>query len=120
MDRDGVNRWLERYIAAWASGDRAEIGDLFAEDARYRYHAYDDPVVGRSAIVEAWLEEPDEPGSFEASYECYAVDGDRAAAVGWSAYPHEGRTYDNVFLLRFDGEGRCTDFTEWFDKRPGG
>ena len=53
-------------------------------------------------------------------YTCYAVDGDRAAAVGTSTYPHEGRVYDNVFLLRFDGDGRCREFTEWYVKRPDG
>ena len=91
MDAAGVNSWLERYIAAWRSGDRAEIADLFSEDARYRYRPSDEPVVGREAIVDAWLEEPDEPGSWEAEYTCYVVDGDRAAAVGTSTYPHEGR-----------------------------
>ena len=118
MDASGVNSWLERYIAAWRSGDRAEIADLFSEDARYHYRPYDEPVVGREAIVDAWLAEPDEPGSWEAEYTCYVVDGERAAAVGTSTYPHEGRLYDNVFLLRFDGEGRCAEFTEWYVKRP--
>jgi hypothetical protein len=118
MDAAGVDRWLERYVAAWTSNDAGEIGDLFSEDARYRYHAYDDPVVGRDAIVEAWLSEGDEPGSFEASYECYAVESDRAAAVGVTTYRADRRVYDNVFLLRFDDEGRCSEFTEWFVKRP--
>ena len=118
MDAAGVNRWLDRYIAAWRSGDRAEIADLFSADARYRYHSYDEPVVGREAIADDWLKEPDDPGSWEAEYTCYAVEGDRAAAVGTSTYPHEGHAYDNVFLLRFDGEGRCTDFTEWYARRP--
>jgi len=26
--------------------------------------------------------------------------------------------YDNVFALRFDAGGRCSDFTEWYMKRP--
>ena len=120
MDAADVNRWLERYVAAWTSGDRSEIGDLFSEDARYRYHAYDDPVVGRDAIVEAWREEQDAPGSFEAQYTCFAAEGDAAAAVGTTTYLHDGRVYDNVFLLLFDGDGRCREFTEWYVKRPDG
>ena len=28
------------------------------------------------------------------------------------------RIYDNVFLLRFDDDGRCIEFTEYFLKRP--
>jgi ketosteroid isomerase-like protein len=110
VDANGVNGWLERYVAAWQSSDPAEIGALFSEDAQYRYHAYDDPIVG------AWLAEED-AGSFEASYACFAVEDDRAAAVGSTTYHDEGRVYDNVFLLRFDDESRCSEFTEWFDLR---
>ena len=34
------------------------------------------PVEGREAIVASWLEDPDPPGSFEASYEPLAIDGE--------------------------------------------
>ena len=121
MHREDVSRWLERYVAAWTSGERAEIESLFSDEARYRYHSYDEPVVGPAAIADSWFEEPDEPGSFEASYKCYAVDGDAAVAIGTSTYLAEGevdKVYDNVFLLRFDADGRCSDFTEWYVKRP--
>ena len=122
MQREDVSRWLEHYVAAWKSGERAEIEALFTADARYRYHPYDEPVVGPAAIADSWLEEPDEPGSWAASYECFAADGDAAVAVGTSTYIGEDdgvdRVYDNVFVFRFDAEGRCSDFTEWFMKRP--
>ena len=124
MNRDDVDRWLARYIAAWQSYDRAEIGALFGEGAVYRYHPYDEPVIGRDAIVDSWLEEDrlDQPGSFEAHYTAFAVDGDRAVAVGASTYFNDGgavdKVYDNVYLLRFDDSGCCSEFTEWFMKRP--
>ncbi len=122
MRREEVSVWLERYVAAWKSGDRREIEALFGDDARYRYHPYDDPVVGRAAIADSWLEDPDPPGSFDARYECFAADGEAAVAIGTSTYfGADGealRVFDNVFALRFDGEGRCSDFTEWYVKRP--
>jgi hypothetical protein len=122
MRREDVSGWLQRYVAAWKSGERGEIEALFSDDACYRYHAYDEPLVGRAAIADSWLEEPDRPGSFDASYGCFAVDGDAAVAVGTSTYlGADGgvdRVYDNVFLLRFDDGGRCSDFTEWYVKRP--
>lgn len=119
MTRKDVDRWLERYVAAWRSNDPAEIGDLFSEDAVYRYNPADDrPMVGREAIVQGWLEEGDEPGSFDASYTCWAIDGERAVATGTSTYEKpEHRVYDNVFLLVFDGQGRCADFSEVYLRR---
>lgn len=122
MERAEVDRWLEAYVAAWKSGDRDEILDLFGEDVRYRYHPWDEPLEGREAVADSWLDDPDEPGTFEARYECFAADGDAAVAVGASTYREPdgtfSRAYDNVFLLRFDADGRCSEFTELFMKRP--
>jgi hypothetical protein len=28
------------------------------------------------------------------------------------------KVYDNCFVIRFDDEGRCREFTEWYVKRP--
>ena len=28
------------------------------------------------------------------------------------------RVYDNCFVLRFDEDGRCRDFTEYYLRRP--
>jgi ketosteroid isomerase-like protein len=122
MRREDVSGWLERYVAGWKSGDRAEIEALFSDDARYRYHPYDEPLVGRAAIADSWLDDPDEPGSFEARYDCFAADGEAAVAIGTSTYldtdGEVARVYDNVFALRFDAGGCCCDFTEWYVKRP--
>jgi hypothetical protein len=119
MDRDAVEDWLK--VEAWKSYDRDQIRDLFGEDVSYRYHPYDDPVVGRDALVEDWLKEPDQSGTYEAHYEPFAVDGDAAVAVGHSTYTRDDgstETYENCFVMHFDGEGRCRSFTEWYVKRP--
>ena len=119
MERQDVDRWLERYVAAWKSGDPTEIGDLFSLDARYRYYPGDNALLGRDAIVESWLDHEDEPGTFDAAYECWALEGDRAVGVGTSTYTApERKVYDNAFLLVFNGDGRCADFTELYIKRP--
>jgi uncharacterized protein (TIGR02246 family) len=124
LDKAGVQGWLKAYVEAWQSYDPKAIGELFAENCTYRYHPADEPLHGREAIVTSWLEDdPDEPGTFEASYEAVAVDGDVAVAVGESTYSKTpggpvDSTYDNCFVLRFDDDGRCADFTEWYVKRP--
>jgi ketosteroid isomerase-like protein len=122
MTRDDVQRWLDAYVAAWRSYDPDDIGALFAEDATYRYHPYDAPVTGREAIVADWRDDQDEAGTWEASYEPYTVDADRAVAIGESRYLEgDGSVRDlyyNVFLLRFDDGGRCTEFVEYFVAQP--
>ena len=131
MDRADVDRWLEAYVEAWKTYDPEQIAALFAADVEYRYHPYDEPIRGREAVVAAWLGESeapnastrDEPGTYEASYRTVAVDGDVAVAVGTSTYLDSpggsvDRVYDNCYVMRFDADGRCREFTEWYMKRP--
>ena len=124
MHRDNVQTWLDGYIAAWRTYDPAAIGDLFSADTTYRFHPWDEPIRGREEVVRAWVAPSgnasgrDEPDSWDARYEPYAVDGDNAVAVGWSRYFATGDTpeklYHNVYLLEFDSDGRCRSFTEYF------
>jgi hypothetical protein len=125
VDEAAVTRWLTDYIAAWKSYDAAMIGELFTEDAEYRWHPWDesdDVARGREAIVTSWLDDQDAPGSWEAEYRPWAVDGNRAVAVGLSRYlatdDAPETVYHNVFLLRFDDDGRCAEFTDVYMRRP--
>ena len=121
MDRTSVQTWLDRYVEAWRANDAELIKPLFSDDALYSYRPYDDPertFKGNAAIVATWLEEPDPPDSWEAKYEPYAVEGDRAVAVGFSRYlatdSAPEKTYHNAYLLRFDPDGRCAEFREFY------
>ena len=131
VERKNVDAWLRAYVEAWKTYDRAQIEALFAENIEYRFHPYDDPVVGRDAVVAAWLGEGDAVGgstrdavdTYDAEYTTRAAEGDLAIAVGATTYlAHAGgpvdRVYDNCFFIRFDDDARCVEFTEWFMKRP--
>lgn len=131
MDRETAQQWLDRYVSAWMSYDPDAIAELFSEDAAYRYHPSDEPVVGRDRVVESWLGDPaaedgstrDAPGTYEAAYSPVAVDGGVVVATGTSRYRDVPsgpvtRTYDNCFVMRFDHDGRCEDFTEYYVRRP--
>lgn len=121
MTHDEVQAWLDRYVEAWRANDPERIGELFTDDAVYSYRPWIDDeqtMRGRDAVVASWLEDPDDPGSWEAHYEPYAVEGDRAVAVGWSRYAAAGdqpeRTFHNAYLLRFAPDGRCAEFREFY------
>ena len=121
MDRTSVQTWLDRYVEAWRANDAELIKTLFSDDAVYSYRPYDDPertIRGNAAIVASWLEEPDPPDTWEAKYEPYAVEGDRAVGVGFSRYlatdSAPEKTYHNAYLLRFDPDGRCAEFHEFY------
>ena len=118
-----MQRWLDDYVQAWNTYEPDRIGALYTEDATEQYHPYDaQPVQGRQAIVDNWLKYRDDPGTYSAHYEPWAVDGDRAVATGISEYKNADGSfktrYYNVFLLRFDEDGRCSSFIEYFVELP--
>ena len=131
VDHSTAQQWLDRYVAAWLSYDPDAIGALFSDDVTYRYHPWDDPVVGRDAVVASWLGEGDHddastrdaPGTYDAAYSPVAVEGDTVVATGQSTYRDEPggpvtRTFANCFVMRFDDEGLCRDFTEYYARQP--
>jgi ketosteroid isomerase-like protein len=131
MDPAAAQDWLDRYVAAWLSYDSDEIADLFTTDVVYRYHPYDEPVIGREAVVTSWLGEEsdanastrDAPGTYGASYSLVAVDGDVVVATGTSSYRDEAggpvtQVFENCHIIRFAEDGRCREFTEYYMRRP--
>ena len=118
-------------MAAWLSYDAKDIAALFSADVAYRYHPSDEPITGREAVVASWLGEGnsngastrDAPGTYAAQYEAVAVDDDVVVATGTSSYRERPdgpvvRVYDNCFVMRFDADGNCHEFTEYYLRRP--
>ena len=131
MDRPSAQDWLDRYVAAWISYDRGDIAALFSDDVAYRYHPYDNPISGRDAVVSSWLGEGesdggssrDAPGTVEAGYRPVTVDGDVVVATGTSTYRDRPggsveHVFHNCFVMRFDRDGLCREFTEYFIEQP--
>jgi ketosteroid isomerase-like protein len=124
MNRSDVQAWLDGYVEAWRNSEPEAIRALFSEKAVYRYrpHLEGRTLQGSAAIVEGWLEHTDDPDDWSASYEVFAVDEDRAVAIGTSRYfateDQVEAIYDNCFLLRFARDGRCIEFVEYWMLEP--
>jgi hypothetical protein len=52
MDLHSLKSWLDSYGRAWETKNPEAAGVLFTEDASYQESPYDEPMGGRSAIVE--------------------------------------------------------------------
>jgi uncharacterized protein (TIGR02246 family) len=123
VNHESFQRWLDDYVEAWRSNDPEMIEALFSEDAVYYRSAYSNPVRGRDAITALWLRVKDEPGTWTADYRPVAVEGDVAVGTGVTRYyADSSRTsladeYSNVFIVRFDQSGRCSEYREWWMQR---
>jgi hypothetical protein len=126
VTHESLQAWLDAYMHAWETYDPKDVESLFSEDAEYRYHPADEPVAGRAEIVENWVNPSgdastrDKPGTFAGAYAPFAVDGNRAVAVGVSTYYTDAtrstvsRIYYNSWLLEFADDGRCRSFIEYY------
>ena len=123
IDRTSVTSWLQAYVQAWKTYDEKAISGLFSEDAVYVPNPFYEPIHGRDAIIAFWFEEPDAKGTYDAEYEPLVIEGNHAVTHGWSRYfEPDGKTitfeWDNIFVLQFDEQGRCSEYREWYMQKP--
>ena len=132
MERGDVARWLDDYVEAWRTYDRGRDRGAVRRGGRVPLppvrRADSWPrgrgrVVARRGRARGRLVAGPE-GTYDASYAPVAVDGDvgrgrraRAPTPRARAARSE-KVYDNCFVMRFDADGRCREFTEWFIERP--
>jgi uncharacterized protein (TIGR02246 family) len=112
-----ANEWMQRYLHAWTTNDPDDIRSLFTPDAEYRDGPSTPPWVGHDAIVDGWLGQKDDPGTWDFDYELVAVDGDTAVIRGRTSYPNtteKSRRYDNLMVIQLTPDGRASSFTDWW------
>ncbi len=118
MSNSAVAAWVDRYIAAWNSNDPQDIGRLFTADATYYTAPYREPWRGRDEIVREWIARKDEPQTFSFRYEVLVDGNDPGIVRGWTHYINPLRDYSNLWSIRLDGDGNCSEFIEWWMEQP--
>jgi uncharacterized protein (TIGR02246 family) len=114
VDRAALERWMERYVKAWGSNDPQDIGALFTDDATYYTAPHREPWRSRQGIVDGWLDRKDEPGQWDFRYEVLAIADNLGFVRGWTTYHTDEEDYSNLWVIRLDDQGRCSEFIEWW------
>jgi ketosteroid isomerase-like protein len=120
IDTTDIDRWLERYQAAWRSDEPTQIAALFTDDARYFIAPQAEPMVGAAAVADWWREmgESRLPWTFE--YDVVAREGDLHVVRATTRYPEgtSGETrpteFRNLWLVTLAGGGRAREFIEYY------
>ena len=115
MDHADVSAWVDRYEQVWRSAGTDRLPELFTASATYLPSPWATPISGGTELAEFWDAERDGPDeTFTMTSEVLAVDGDTAVvrvAVDYGE-PVVSRWLD-LWVLRFDDDGRCRAFEEW-------
>jgi ketosteroid isomerase-like protein len=118
ITEEEVRDWVERYLAAWASNEPADIRALFTDDAVYQGRPHDPEAWrGREGIVAGWLDHRDEPGDWSFEWELLGIVDDRALVQGVTLY-RDDPDYDNLWVFTLTPDGAASEFTEWAIARP--
>jgi hypothetical protein len=107
--------WMDGYVRAWTSNAPEEIADLFTEDAVYDPQTSSERWEGRDAIVAAWQDVGDEPGTWTFEWEPLIETSAVSIIAGRTEYTDdEPRDFRNLWVIRLDPDGRCREFVEWW------
>ena len=108
-------RWVADYELAWRTPGTERLAALFTADATYLHSPYEQHVVGLEAIRQMWEADREGPDEiFEMSTVIVAVDGDTAVIRAEVRYGEPLRQeYRDLWVARFDADGRCRWFEEW-------
>ncbi|MFD0856917.1 nuclear transport factor 2 family protein [Actinomadura adrarensis] len=115
MDRAAVQRWVAGYERAWRTQGTEPLAGLFSPDVSYLPSPWARPITGLPRLATWWDAErdgPDEP--FTMTSEIVALDGPTAVVRVEVEYTQDPPSqWRDLWVLRFDTEGRCTHFEEW-------
>jgi hypothetical protein len=115
VQREVVTRWIAGYERAWRSPGTDALAGLFAPDATYRTAPFERPHVGLAGISKLWEAEREGPDEvFEMTSELVAADGATAVVQVEVLYDAPlSRHYRDIWIIRFNDAGLCTEFEEW-------
>jgi hypothetical protein len=116
--RARFDHWVQEYLDAWKTNKPDAIAALFTEEATYLTQAFREPWSGREAIVKGWIERAPWQGKWSFDYRWWAVEGSVGVLEGITTYHSQGAQYSNIWVIRLERNGRCSEFREqWVRKR---
>ena len=118
MDRDTFKSWLDSYGRAWMERNAEAAAALYASDGTYQITPFQEPLRGRQAIFDYWVEVARTQEGIEFDHEILAMNGECGIARWRASFvrvsPGLPTKLDGIFLIELDSNGRCTSLREWW------
>jgi len=121
MTQELLKSWLDAYGRAWEIRDPEAAAALFTEEAIYQETPFVEPMRGRSAIAAYWSRATGSHTNVRFGYEVLTLAEDHGIAHWWCSFLRPPGTafvkLDGIFVLEFDGVGRCKSLREWWHRQ---
>lgn len=115
-----LDQWMDGYVLAWSTNERAHIEALFSADAVYDPQTADGEWVGRGEIVRRWQEIDEDEGNWDFEWLPLVEKDELAVITGRTRYFDPPVSYRNLWVIRFNEDDVCYDFTEWYIEEDDG
>lgn len=121
MNEPAFRQWLEAYGPAWKSRDPQAAAELYTTDGTYRVTPFLEPLRGRQAVLEYWMEVSRTENEISFGYEILAIT-QRFGMAHWNASfvrmpPGLPTKLDGISVIALNAEGKCTLLREWWHKQ---
>jgi uncharacterized protein (TIGR02246 family) len=121
MNEAMFRNWLDAYGRAWRERDPQAAAELYAEDGTYQVTPFLEPMRGREAIRDYWVEVAGTEKDITFSYEILAV-AEEFGIAHWRASfdrtpPGLKTKLDGIFFIHLDASGKCASLREWWHKQ---
>jgi len=121
MTEEMPRSWLDAYGRAWETRDPEAAAALFTEEASYQETPFVEPMRGRTAIATYWSHATRSHTDVHFGYEVLTGGENYGIAHWWCSFLRPPGTafikLDGIFVLEFDGEGRCKSLREWWHRQ---
>jgi hypothetical protein len=118
MNKDMFEQWLQSYIDCQQRGEPETIRELWAEDGVYWWGPFEEPRYGVEAVYEHHRNALSHQSDWACEYRILSVTAEYGIAHFHLSLsddmPGEPNTYDGIFLVHLNDEGKCTLFQEWY------
>lgn len=114
-----LQTWLDNYKQAWENLDPKIIAALFTDEAAYYITPFNDPLRGKTAIVEYWHGVSRTQEDINFNYEILALN-ETSGICHWQASftrKHKRITLDGIMVISLNPDGMCYEFREWWHRR---
>ena len=110
MDREFVNKWLDKLKKYWYDKDYKQAASLFAKATFYQETPFDQPYTTYEEIEEEWKSIQNQ-NIQEIDFKVLAIENS-TVIVEWS-FLEELQEFRGIYEIKFNEEKECIYFKSW-------
>lgn len=118
MNKDSFEKWVKTLGEAWITKNPDLIGSICSENVRYYENPFEEPRVGRQAVIREWQNVPTSQKDITFDFNVIGITNDIGVAhwiASFTRTPENKReTLDGIFTVQLNELGLCTEFHMWW------